>query len=168
MLSWYSLSYFPRRYVEFGVLNGCNACIVVSASPAAEVYLVDRWEGPRTGISRQDKSDPVYLSLMLYEAGLRGYLQFINGEIATAPERLRKSFVGPFGFDLALVRAEAFGETAVQQVSDLANYMVSGGALILTSETDSTFKLIWSELQRQFPKLSYFGWEDNKTGMVLS
>jgi hypothetical protein len=105
---------------------------------------------------------------MLYEAGLRGYLQFINGEIATAPERLRKSFVGPFGFDLALVRAEAFGETAVQQVSDLANYMVSGGALILTSETDSTFKLIWSELQRQFPKLSYFGWEDNKTGMVLS
>lgn len=168
ILSWYSLNYFPRRYVEFCVLNGCNAGIVVSASPAVEVYLVDRWEGPRTGISRQDKSDPVYLTLLLYEAGLRGYLQFINGEITTAIERLKKSFMGPFGFDLAMVRAEAFGTTASQQISDLANYMAPGGALVLTSETEPNFKLIWKELQREFPKLSYFLCEDNKTGMVLS
>jgi hypothetical protein len=168
ILSWYSLNYYPRRYVEFGVPNGCNSCIVASASPAVEVYLVDSWEGPRTGISRQDKSDPVYLSLMLYEAGLRGYLQFVNGEITTAVERLKKSFVGPFGFDLALVRAEAFGETALQQTSDLTNYMAPGGILVLTSETESNFKFIWDALQSKFTNLSFFSCEDKRTGMVLS
>jgi hypothetical protein len=168
ILSWYSLNYYPRRYLEFGVPNGCSACVVASASPAAEMYLVDNWEGPRTGISRQDKSDPVYLSLMLYEAGLRGYLQFINGEITTSVERLKNSFVGPFGFDLALVRTEAFGSSALQQISDLINYMVPGGALVLTGKTESNFKLIWDALQSKSSKPSFFTCEDKRTGMILS
>ena len=167
-MSWYSLNYYPKRYVEFGVPNGCNACVVASASPAVEMYLVDSWEGPRTGISRQDKSDPVYLSLMLYEAGLRGYLQFINGEITTSVERLKNSFVGPFEFDLALVRTEAFGSFALQQISDLVNYAAPGGALVLTSETESNFKLIWDALQSKITKFSFFSCEDKRTGLVLS
>jgi hypothetical protein len=168
VLSWYSLNYFPRRYIELGVPNGCNAGIVASASPATEVYLVDRWEGPRTGISRQDQSDPVYLSLMLYEAGLRGYLQFINGETVTALERLKTSFVGPFEFDLALARTEAFGADAQQHICELANYIASGGALIVNSKTETSFRQVWDGLRHNFPKLSYFLCKDNKTGLALS
>jgi len=164
-LSWYSIHHFPRRYVESGVLKGCGAVVVVAACPSVEVYLMDRWEGRRwVGKGR----DPLDLAGMLYGAGLRGYIQFIDGEMSTAMRRLRDSFGGPFEFDLALIRGETLGTTAKQQICDLAHFMTTGSALILTFESASYFLPVWNELRQLFPKFLYLQCGDRKSGMVLS
>jgi hypothetical protein len=168
LLSWYSINFFPRQYVEFGLLNGASAGIVASASPSTEIYLVDHWKGLQVESPWQGKAYPGYLACMLYDAGQRGYLQFINGEISTAVQRLKESFVGPLSFDLALVRLERLGASSTQHICELAKFMTPGGALILTGESESEFKLIWDECQLVFPDFSYLLCGDHKTGMILS
>jgi hypothetical protein len=105
---------------------------------------------------------------MLYGAGQRGYLRFVNGDINTATKRLNDSFVGPFEFDLALIRGETFGTSAAKQVCDLAHFMTTGGALVLTCETESFFLQIWNELRKLSPKFNYVQCRDRKSGMAIS
>lgn len=160
-LSWYSRNHYPRRYLEF-LSNSIGAGTVVATCPSVELYRVGHWEGI------QPDDSPLALINILDAFKFRGYVRFVNGDISTAIQRLKDSFVGHFGFDLMLVGGEMYGEVADDQVCNLMSYLTPGGALILSYPSTNDFIRIWRKIMDNYSQYAYFQCEDQKTGMVLA
>ncbi|MBI4620206.1 MAG: hypothetical protein HY739_08605 [Desulfobacterales bacterium] len=161
-LSWYSLSRFPHRYLDFFIGGNSGTGVVATMCPSVEVYKVDRWEGIQTDDS------PLALLNMLYTFQFRGYIRFVNGEIRTAIQRLKDSFFGSFGFDLMLVGGKIADEVTDDQVCNLISYLSPGGALVLSYSSSNDFLHIWQKIKDNYGQYTYFRCEDQKTGMVLA
>ncbi len=163
-LAWHSLTRFPRTYLEFGFGKGCAAAVVAGANPAVEVYGFDDWEGVIS-----DRTDVVEICGMLrHSFGHFAYQRFMNGDIQTAVERLRKSFVGNFVVDLAFVRGNTLGKSLGTQVEDLLGNLAPGGALVVTMEPPGILEALWPEWHKQHPHCSLFVSNSRNTGMILA
>ncbi len=160
-LSWYSHNHYPRRYLEFAGRNS-EAVVVAAACPSVEIYKVGHWEG----IGSDDS--PITLAHTLDAFQFRGYVRFVNGEIGTAIQRLKDSFVGQFGFDLMLVGGKMVDEVADDQVCSLISYLSPGGALILSYPSPNDFMRIWQKIKDNYSQYTYFQCKSAKTGMVLA
>ena len=160
-LSWYSHNHYPRRYLEFAGRNSA-AVTVAAACPSVEIYKVGHWEG----IGPDDS--PITLAHTLDAFQFRGYVRFVNGEIGTAIQRLKDSFIGHFGFDLMLVGGKMVDEVADDQVCSLISYLSPGGALILSCPSPNDFMHIWQNIKDNYSQYTYFHCEGAKTGMVLA
>jgi len=161
-LAWHGSRCFPHKYLELGFSRGYGTAVVADACPSVEVYGVDRWEGIL------QKNTPVNLSRVLYEVGLRGYLRFLNGDIDTAVQRLRESFMGPFRLDLAFVRGNTLSGNELEAMLGLIPCLAAGGALVLTDHSADRFISVWNEMQKRFPNYIYFLSKDRKTGMLFA
>ena len=160
-LSWYSDNHYPRRYLEFADRSS-GAVAVVATCPSVEIYKVGHWEG----IGPDDS--PIALAHTLDAFQFRGYVRFVNGEIGTAIQRLKDSFVGHFGFDLMLVGGKMVEEVADDQVCSLISYLSPGGALILSYPSPNNFMRICQKIKDNYSQYTYFQCEGAKTGMVLA
>ena len=161
-LYWYSLNHFPRRYLEFFVSRSSGAVVSASTCPSIEVYKVDRWEGTHPAHSPHD------LINIFYTFDFRGYVRFINGNVDTAIQRLKDSFVGPFTFDLMFVRGENLSEEAEVHVCNLISHLGAGGALVFSHDSSDEFARIWCKIKDNYSQYTYFQCADQKTGMVLA
>jgi hypothetical protein len=123
---------------------------------------VGHWEG----IEPDDS--PTALTKMLQSWRFQGYARFVNGDIGTAIQRLKHSFVGRFEFDLMLAGGKIGGEVEDDQVFDLISYLSPGGALILSYPSTNDFMRIWNKVRKNYSQCSYFKCADQKTGMVLA
>lgn len=160
-LSWYSYNHYPRRYLEFAD-SSSGAVSVAATCPSVEIYKVGHWEG-----IGPDNS-PITLAHTLDDFHFRGYVRFINGDICTALQRLKESFIGPFGFDLMLVGNKMVDEMAYDQICNLIPYLSPGGAFILSCHSTNDFMRIWQKLKDSYSQYTYFQCVDQKTGMVLA
>ena len=162
-LAWYSRYHCPRRYLEFGIKRGYAAAVVAAASPSVEIYGVDSWEGALY------RHTPLNVAAILrWAVAHQGYLRFINGDINTAVQRLRDSFIGSFFFDLVLVRGDMLGADALDKVRDVLRHLAAGGALVFTCASAERFAFIWSEIQRQVPQFTYLKCKGGSTGLILA
>jgi hypothetical protein len=161
-LSWYSLSRFPHRYLDFFIGGNSGTGVVAATCPSVEIYKVDRWEGI------QPDDSPLDLLNMLYTFQFRGYIRFVNGEICTAIKRLKDSFFGSFGFDLMIVGGKMADEVTEDQVCNLISYLSPGGALVLSYPSSNDFLRMWQKIKDNYGQYTYFRCEDQKTGMVLA
>jgi len=160
-LYWYSLNHYPRRYLEFS--SGSSGAVAVTAAcPSVEIYKTGHWEGI------QPDDSPGDFVAMLDAFQFRGYVRFVNGDISTAIQRLKGSFVGHFGFDLMLVGGKMVDEVAEDQVCNLISYLSPGGALILNYSSTNDFMRMWCKIKNNYSQYTYFQCADQKTGMVLA
>lgn len=163
VLSWYSQYRYPRRYLEFGIGRGYTAAVVAAGCPSVEIYGIDRWKGVL------QRHTPLSVARMLRKGVMHcGYVRFINGEIGTAVQQLRDSFIGSFDFDLVLVRGDLLGSDAVKQVSDLLPHLAGGGALVFTCGDIDRFASVWHEIRRLFPQFTYLRCKNHSTGLILA
>ena len=160
-LSWYSRNHYPRRYLEFSTVSS-GAVAAAAACPSVEIYKTGQWEGIQPDDSPRD------FVVMLDTFQFRGYVRFVNGEIRTAIQRLKDSFVGHFGFDLVLVGGKMVDEVADDQVCNLISYLSPGGALILNYPSTNDFMRTWCKIKDNYSQYTYFQCADQKTGMVLA
>jgi hypothetical protein len=163
-LAWYSLYHHPRRYLEFGIKRSYAATVVAAARKDAEIYGVESWEGlPK-------RWPPYFVVQALYEPpfGYCGYSRFINGDMRTAVQRLRSSFIGPFFLDLVLVRGDLLRADVVNQVSELLSNLEMRGALVFTCKSAEHFALVWDEIRKRFPQFTYLRCKDHRTGLILA
>jgi hypothetical protein len=160
-LFWYSQNHFPRRYLEF-VSNSTGAVAVAATCPSVEIYKVGHWEGI------QPDDSPLTLIDMLDTFQFRGYDRFVNGDVRTAIQRLKDSFVGHFEFDLIHVGGKMVDEVADDQVCNLISYLSPGGALILSHASPTDFMRMWQKIKDNYSQYAYFQCADQKTGMVLA
>jgi predicted O-methyltransferase YrrM len=162
-LAWYSWRHYPRRYLEFGIGQGCAPVVVAAGCPSVEIYGIDRWAGV------MQHQTPIHVADTLRRlAEHHAYVRFINGDIGTAVQRLKDSFLGSFSFDLVLVRSDLFEADAVKQVANLLPYLATGGALVLIGKSADCFAPVWNEIRRQFPRFTYLQCKSAKTGLILA
>lgn len=161
-LTWYSMHYFPRSYLEYGVLGGYGAAVVGSSCPSVEIYAVDHWEG----IS-YDNSPPIIADL-IREVGFRGRIRFVNGETSTAVRRLRDSSVGALSFDLLSIRTSLLKTDGVSGVADLISHLAPGGAVVFTGHSGDEFASRFGELGGVLSGWPHFVSSDGKTIMFLN
>ncbi len=164
-LAWYCLHHYPRTYLEFGVRDGYAAAMVAAACPGIEIYGIDSW---RPGADHRPVPPPSYTAAILEEAGYRGYVRFVSGEVGTAFRRLRDSFIGPLALDLILIRGDLLGTEIVSQLGDLAQHLAPGGALVFTCVSRTMFEAAWAEMRAKFPQLTYWQCKDRHTGLALA
>lgn len=160
-LAWYSRCRYPRKYLEFAVGRSLGAGAVAMSCPSAEIYKIDRWEG------ESPPHTPYDLTYICDYSACEN-LRLVNGDISTAVQRLRHSFVGPFEFDLIQIRGELLGNSARQHVFTLMSHLAKGGALVFGHSTVGEFATIWAELKGFFPRYTFFQCTDRRTGMVLA
>lgn len=162
-LSWYSQYHYPRRYLELGIGQSYAAVVVGATCPSVEIYDISRWEGVL------NRSAPVNIAQRLRRNFTHhGYVRFINGDINTAVQRLRNSFIGSFFFDLVFIQGDMLGEHTTKQVNELLTHLAPGGALVFTCSFVDSFKYVWNEAQKGFSQFSYFQYKSGKTGMILA
>lgn len=164
ILSWYSLCYFPRSYMEFGISTGRAAAVVGAACPGVEIYGIDPFF---PGSSGKETFAPDYVARILQNLGYRGYMRFVAGNPRTALGRLRMFSEGPVSFDLVLVRCEMFESDAVQQLRDLILHLTPGGMIVLQDASVDSFGRVWGELRAGSAYLSYLQCKSQRTGLIL-
>jgi hypothetical protein len=162
LLGWYSFYHYPRKYIEFATGKTPAAAIVASGCPSVEIYKVDRWEGISPPCSPLDLSE-------IYEISpYCGYLRFINGDIRTAVERLRDSFIGPLSFDLCLIKEENLKEGILEYLGKLLPYLAPGGAVVFTCRPGTSLSAVRDTVQKEYPEYTVFICKDNRTGLILA
>lgn len=163
-LAWYSTHRYPRNYLEVGIRRGYAAAIVAAGCPAVEVYGIDKFEGVIV-----DHTAIHYVARMLRTSiGHRAYARFINGNIETALDRLKASFVGPFLLDLALVRGDHLGEHLREQVADLLAHITPGGALVITCIEPARLQSLCAEWREKLAGSSLYVSRSGSTAMILT
>jgi len=162
-LLWYCGHHTPRTYLDFGVSHGCTAALVASICPWIEIYGVDTWNGVC-----YDHSPRTLAAILRRRVGHRGYLRFVNGDMGTAVQRLRDSFIGPFTPDLVLVREDFLTEEPLDQTDALLRDLAPGGGLVMTCNSAASFESVWMELETRFPHFSYCRSRTGTTGIVLA
>jgi len=160
-LSWYSGNHFPHRYLDINS-NSIGTGAVVKACPGVELCKIGHWEGIKPDDS------PLTIRHILDTFQYRGYVRFVNGDIKTSLQRLKKSCIGDFVFDLMFVGGKMAGEVTDDQVCDLIPYLSPGGALILSYPSANDFMCVWKKTQEVYNQYTYFHCADQKTGMVLA
>lgn len=163
-LSWYSLYYYPRAYLEFGIQSGA-AAVVAAACPGVEIYGIDSWQASD---GRRPVRSPDCAIGILRRVGYRGYTRLVSGDPCTAFRRLRESSVGTFSLDLALLRGDMFSKDVTQQLSDLIPHLAPGGMVVFTCASRDSFQRVWSEMQAKFPQFAYLLCKTGKTGLILA
>ena len=164
-LSWYSLYYYPRAYLEFGIQNAQAAAVVSAACPGVEIYGIDSWQASN---NRCSVPPPDYVASMLRRVGYRGYMRFVSGDACTAFRRLQDSSVGPLLLDFALVRGDMFGADVTQQLKNLVPHMAPGGMVVFTCASTDSFQRVWSEMQARFAQFTYLRCKTGRTGLILA
>jgi len=164
-VAWYSLYFFPRCYLDFGISNRNAAAVVAAACPGVEIYGVDSWQGTNNDLA----PSPDYVTGSLHKLNYRGYLRLLTGNHHTAFQRLKDSTIGSFLFDLALVRGDMFeAEAVIQQINILVPHLTPGGLLIFTCTSVDSFQCNWSRIQKKFTQFTYIEYRNANTGLILT
>jgi len=136
--------------------------MVAAACPSIEIYGLDHWEGSQLRLS------PIGYTNMLKQINYMGYLRLISGNIETSLERLRDSFIGPFTFDLVLLRGSLFKENAFECISKVIPHLSTDGAIIYIGLGIGEFRNTWSLTQEKYPQYNYFQRKGGAVGMIMA
>ncbi len=164
LLSWYTLHRNPRIYLEFGIRRGYAAALVAAIQQDVEMYGIELADG------FSGKDGPHILTKTLLDpwpVGYHGYCRFVIGDITTAVERLRDSFVGPFRFDLALFRTCLFADGSGSQLHQLLSHLAPGGALVMVAVNAGLFATLWADAQASFDGYAFWHCDDGITGIII-
>jgi hypothetical protein len=163
LVAWYSLYHYPRNYLEFGTSSSYGTAVVAAACPGTAIYAIDSWQATDNYCPLPPDSTTGLLRTLDYQ----GYIRLVTGEVSTALQRLRDSFIGDLTLDLVWLRIDWLGENALGQLCELIPYLGAGGAIALSAANATDFQQIWQQLPDKFPDLTYLPATSN-TGLVLA
>ena len=161
LISWYSCNYYPHKYLEFTAGMNPVAGVVAVACPHIEMYVIDRWEGENPSYS------PRYLKYLRRDTLFSGYVRYINGDVTTALDRLKASFIGEFKLDLIYIKGDALGNDAIYYIQRFLEHLTPGGALVFSNNSEDNIDFIWNKLISDYPKLTFFRSKGHRTGLIL-
>lgn len=165
LLSWYSLNFYPRTYIDFGIKKDFAAIAVASACPNVEIYGIDPWQANK---KQELFLQPDIFSCQLQRTNYQGYMWFLTGDYRTAFQRLLSSSIGYLSIDLAMIRGDMFVANVIQQLKDLVPHLAPRGVIVYTHSSANRFYEDWSEMKSKFTQLIYLQCKSGKTGMMLS
>ncbi|MDQ7821502.1 MAG: hypothetical protein RDV48_01770 [Candidatus Eremiobacteraeota bacterium] len=163
-LAWFSLSYYPARFIDTFARMVNPACIVGAANPGVEFYGIDTWKGvqwPREALT------PEHVTMILGEVGYEGYTRFVSGDAETALERLKGSFSGECLFDLLLLRDNLI-EIGTGSLEALLSLLAPGGMAVISMGSRDRLRVLLDGLKPLRKDLALITGHSGKTAFCLS
>ena len=105
MLAWYGRNYYPRRYLELGIMQADGYGVIASTCPSTEICAIEHLKGPNS----------VYLMANVLkktrEEGLRTHLHLLTADHLQSLKRLERIAATFPDFDLAYIRIETIADS---------------------------------------------------------
>ncbi len=169
-VAWYSLKYFPRRFLDVGSSAGYDSIVVGAANPIAEIYAIDSWNKSGWRIAEQGRAsrEVAAISSMLKQVNYCGNVRFLSGDPGSAIERLPYSLGSMPEFDLVLFRADMFGKGSTAQLEKIIPCLSPGAALVITSSRGELFEEVWRWVKEKYPDFTFICCKEKKTGLMIA
>jgi hypothetical protein len=163
-LVWYGLTFPLNKYLEFGVSDMSGASIAALTNSCVDITIVSDWQD---NDNQTAQMSPVEIAAFLRDVDHKGRYRFIEGDVATALERLSATSNERVLYDLVFFQPDMFGKKAPTFFENVLGCLSNNGAIVIAGTSDGAFPICWNEAIKKHPSYTYIHCFKNEIGVIL-